>query len=163
MNQTPGLQGGEPELTLSGDSAWRYIETMTESFLFASMWGGPMSVSCDLTRLSPGMKEKLAERAALIKTQREYWLNAETRILTDTNDVTALQFSDEALDDIRVYVYMGFLRQNYYTVYPVCDPNGVYRDAEGVEYTGRQLDEDGIDVKFTINRTAAEVLLTRVK
>ncbi len=162
VNQTPGLQGEETELILSGDSSWRYVESMTESFLFASMWGGPMSISCDLTRLSPGLREKLAERAALIKTQRDYWLQAETRILTDTPAITALQFSDEALSDIRVYVYNSVPQQNYYTVYPVCDPDGVYMDAEGAEYTGRQLDETGIEIKMTAYRSAAEVLLKKV-
>jgi len=162
VNQTPGLKGGEPELTLSGNSSWNYVESMTESFLFASMWGGPMSVSCDLTRLSPAMRKKLAERAALMKTQRDYWLTAETRILTDTPAITALQYSDEAMTDIRVYVFNNVPQQNFYTVYPVCDPDAVYADAEGVEYTGRQLDETGIEVKTVAYRSAVEVLLKKV-
>jgi len=76
----------------------------------------------------------------------------------------ALQFSDEALSDLRIYLYAGApLTQNAVTVFPVCDPDTVYADAEGVEYTGQSLMEEGLRIPMKANRDAAEVLLKKVK
>jgi len=164
QNQTPSTTDAADVTVTAGDRGWRHVESITEDFLRHSMWGGPMSVSCDLTRLSPALRQSLAERAALIKTQRDYWRTAEARILIDTAAMLALQFSDEALSDLRIYLYAGApLTQNAVTVFPVCDPDTVYADAEGVEYTGQSLMEEGLRIPMKANRDAAEVLLKKVK
>ena len=163
QNQTPSSTDDAELIVTAGDRGWRYIESIPEEYLLHSMWGGPMCLSCDLTRLSPALKKLLTDRAALIKTQREYWLNAETRILTDTPGMLVLQFCDEAMEDLRIYLFGGEpLTQSCVRVYPVCDPNTVYADKDGNRYTGRDLMERGVGVPMKTNRSAEELLLKKV-
>ena len=74
-----------------------------------------------------------------------------------------LQFSDRNADTVKVYAYSKFIRQNSLTLYPVCDTAASYRRDDGTVYTGAQLDEDGVEIRYTGRYAAAAVTFTKIK
>ena len=143
------IKGRSREMILvSGDSGWGLAESVTPAFLKGSTVGGPLGISCDVTAFTPALRETLTEHIAQYKSEREFWKNGECRILVDTPTLLVLQFSDASLKELKIYAYVKNCHQSAVTVYPVCNANASYRDANGEEHCGRELEEKGIDIPF---------------
>ena len=71
---------GEKILT-SGDQAWDHVEAVDASFLTAVTAGGPIGISCDLTKLSENTRRLIADTVSEFKRDRSFRMNAECRIL----------------------------------------------------------------------------------
>ena len=143
VGATPVYGGGISEKILSsGDQAWDHVEVVDPSFLTAVTAGGPIGISCDLTKLSENTRRLIADTIADFKRDRAFRMNAECRILCDTESMLVLQFSDKELSDLRIYAYVKVPHQNEITVYPVCDDSAVYLIA-GERISGRELKRDG--------------------
>lgn len=148
------------KIIMSGDACWGNLEVIPESFLYACAVGGPIGVSCDLTRLSSHTRKKMARFIAQYKADRPFWLNSECHILCDTPTMLVLQFCDELYDQLRVFVYARNACQNAVTVYPICTPGAVYTHTNGSSYTAQSLEENGIEVPVA-GICAAEFVLTK--
>ena len=134
------------KIIMSGDASWGNLEVVPESFLYASAVGGPVGISCDLTRLSEHTKQKLKDFIADFKEDRQFWLDSECHILCDTPKMLILQFCDENYDRLKLCVYAKNPDQNAVTVYPICTPGTVYTHSEGVEYSAQALIEEGLEI-----------------
>jgi len=134
------------KILMSGDASWGSLEVIPEDFLYASALGGPVGVSCDLTRLSSHTKEKLREFIAQFKADREFWLDSECHILCDTPKILVLQFCDESYDRLKICVYARNPDQNAVTVYPACTEGATYTHSDGTVYEAEALIADGIEV-----------------
>ncbi len=140
---------------VTGDVMYHTIDVVSDSYLLAASVGGPIGFTCDLNEISDETMNALEEHLATYRRERDFWKSAECRILSDTEDLLALQFSDEALDTVYVYAFCKGYHQNAVTLYPVCDPETVYHDEQGNTYTGVELDADGVtlDVHCQVSAT----------
>lgn len=134
------------KILMSGDASWGNLEVIPEDYLYASALGGPVGISCDLTRLSAHTKEKLKEFITQFKADREFWLDSECHILCDTPKMLVLQFCDENYRRLKLCVYGKNADQTAVTVYPVCTPDTVYTHTDGTCYDAGALQVDGIEV-----------------
>ena len=145
-NFRPVYDGDFTEKILaSGDACWGGIEVIPESFLYTCIVGGPLGITCDLTKLSDATRKKLKAHIAQFKNERQFWQNSECHILCDTPTMLILQFCDENYKDLKIYVYAKNPQQSQVTVYPVTD-GGVYIHTDGTRYTAEALEEDGINI-----------------
>ena len=152
--------GESDRLLAARDGTWTNVSTLPLSYLHGFFAGGPIGVSCDLTRLSPEHFEKLKNEVAAFKADRVFYENAYCRLLTDTPDVTVMEFSDEETRDVRVFVFTGKTRSEAVTVYPLLSP-GVYALADGRMLNAAEIAENGMRVMNGGNYTAAEIRLKK--
>ena len=130
-------------LTVCLDAEWGSMTSVKHSFLQCASVGGPIGISCDLTEICDSDFIKLKEFIIEYKKQAKFWENCECRILTDTDGVTVLQFSDESFTKIKIYVFNYKRNQKDITVYPECLENAKY-SVLGDTYEGKRLMSDGI-------------------
>lgn len=159
---TPVYGGGECEKILPrGDAAWGHMEVLDKSFLCAAALGGPLGISCDLVRLFDETKDMLATMIRQFKQDRNFWASSECRILTDTESMLVLAFSDAEFTDVRVHAYVKVPHQNTLTVYPEVMPNATYAVGDAT-LTGEGILRDGIEMSVGARYTANTPQLKRV-
>ncbi len=132
------------------------------SYLKAFLTGGPIGFSCDLNQLSDKAFSELKEFISDIKKEREFWLNANCRILTDTETMLVLQYSDKEMSKIKIVVISEKSAQNKITVYPVLKNDFKYILDGETEYEGYELSEKGFDVCVDNRYSANTVNLERI-
>ena len=121
--------------------------------------GGIIGFTADLSAFSERFFGEMREAVAAFKRERSYWQRAECRILTNTSAVSVLQYSDEALTDVRIAAISEHLRQHSVRVYPDL-PRGSYRAGNAV-YTGEELREEGVELALGTSYSAAFLRLVR--
>lgn len=148
----PYHYGNEPvsDMTFTtGDAVWSEAQSVKLSYLEGFAMGGPIGLSCDLTKLSEPARDTLRKIIQTHKTQREFWQKCIARILTDTPTMLVLQYSNEAEDTIILVVITNDVMQNRIFVYPTVCHDAWYRiDGENMRVSGRELTEYGIPVKI---------------
>ncbi len=118
----PIYGGGVGEkIIMSGDAGWDHVEAVYDDYIKAAAMGGPIGISCDLTKLSKALFDSLAELIRFHKAERDFWQNSECRILSDTESLTVLQYNDRDFDKIKIFTFSKLSIQNSLTVYPVTD------------------------------------------
>ena len=163
-NFTPTYDGKPTEKIISsGNADWSYAEFMEESFVTAVMFGGPIGISCNLTRLSDKFKATLKEKFDQFKSERSFWAQSECHILCDTDTMLVLQFNDKDYNEVKIFSFVDNAMQNEITVYPVLDMNAAYRDGEGVRLA-TEIDENGVtlSVNWQQRRTGNSAVLKKV-
>ena len=146
-NFGPVYDGDTTEkIIMSGDACWNKLEVIPEDYLHASILGGPIGISCDLTKVSEKTLAGLRRLIEEVKQDRDFWLASECHILCDSPGMLVLQFCDEHYDRLALCVYAREPEQNEVTVYPVVAPGNSYQDGDGKTYTAEALEEDGIYV-----------------
>ena len=143
------------------DATWNNARSLSESFLEGFMLGGPMGFSCDLTSFSKEHFAFLKKLVADFKADREFWSNAECRILCDTNSVLTLQYNDFAMKRIEIVSFAWKIHQRTACIYPVTAPGASYRMGEKV-LTSEQLTQDGITADLPGNYVAARKTLLKI-
>ncbi len=154
------LSSGKSAITVSGDFGWGFVEGVKESFLRAIMLGGPIGISCDLTKLRDEHIEILKETVEKHKNERSFWQSVQARILGNTESFTCIQYNDEASDKIKLFLFFKRSIQNKYVAYPVA--NGKYRCGDRVY---DDLNEKGIEIDIPVHSdyTATVVELDKIK
>lgn len=90
--------------TLSTDNGtWTAVRSVNPDYATAFLAGGPVGITCDLTRLAPDFKEKLKSFISEYKKDREFWKNASARILINTDKALAMQY--ESGDKAKIVAY----------------------------------------------------------
>lgn len=161
---TPVYDGGEVEkILMSGDAGWDHVEAVYESYLNAIALGGPLCVSCDLTKLSDSLLEKLSALIAGYRAERDFWAQSECRILTDTDSLTVLEFSDKSFDQIELLTFSALPVQNSVTIYPAVKDGAIYECPCACRMSAEELTADGIEVGIGRRSTASRTTLRRIK
>ena len=144
------LETGNPteRLVSCADAVWYDIKGVHPSYLEGYHTGSPIAFSCDLTRISPGMRENFKKHIEDVKENREFWKKAVARIIADTPAVTVYQYSDMALTKNIIQVMTDKILQEEITVYPVLEEDKIYLVNGEKELSGREIMEEGIDVKI---------------
>ncbi|MBE5783743.1 MAG: alpha-galactosidase [Clostridiales bacterium] len=159
---TPKYGGGTSEkILVSGDATWNHLEAVNEGYLKAAAVGGPIGISCDLTKLSATLQDELKAFIREYKNERDFWISSECRILCDTESLLVLQFNDRAMDTIKLYSFTKHPRQTAVTVYPACDETKCYITSDGKEYKGMSVKEEGIDLPVGKRFTAGTLTLKK--
>ena len=142
----PDYWGNDVRLLATKDAWWRDLRSLAPEYAAAFATGGPVGFSCDLTTLSEEHLDFFRRLVAERKRDETFWCGAVGRILCDTPDVVALQYSDPALRDVRVVVATARPRQARVTVRPVLDPALVY-ECGGNRDSGAAWMERGVEVE----------------
>ncbi len=155
-NFTPTGNGVPTEKILaSGNHDWTHVEAVNECYLKSVMFGGPIGMSCNLTKLSDNLIALLKEKFDEFKKEREFWAKSECHILCDTDTMLVLQFNDIDFKEIKLFSYAKHAIQNDITVYPVLDANASYTVGEET-LTAAEIDENGVTLGVDwINRLTA--------
>ena len=130
------------DLPISGAS-WEVLHNVTPRYSHAFLTGGPWGFSTDIAGYPDGEKQALKECVAQYKIDREFYKNAELRILHDAADVTVLQYNDQNFDRIVIQVYTRVMNQDRVTVYPVANQNKTYTYGDKT-LSGKELIKNGI-------------------
>ncbi len=136
------------KILVSGDAAWGHMEAINADYLRNCTLGGPIGVSCDLTKLSENTVKLLSEHFSKYKNERDFWKNSECHILCDTETLLVLQFCDREYNEIKLCSFTKIPHQNAVTVYPVCDENASYVSDAGERVSGETLVGEGADMSI---------------
>ena len=155
--------GKAEKILVSGDSGWGHVEAINADYLKACTVGGPIGVTCDLTKCTDNLIELLKNHIAEYKNERDFWKNSECHILCDTDTMLVLQFNDKDYNEVKIFSFVDNAMQNDITVYPVLDMNAAYRDGEGVRLA-TEIDENGVtlSVNWQQRRTGNSTVLKKV-
>ena len=149
---------GQDSRLLAADDGWfRDVRSPTPDYVAAFASGGPVGFSCDLTALSDKHLDFFRRMVAERKRDEEFWCGAVGRVICDTPEVVALQYSDPDLRDVRVVVATARPRQKSVTVRPVLDSALQYEIGERRD-SGAALMERGVEVETGLF-SAAELRL----
>ena len=151
----PDYFGNDSRLLATEDAWWRDMRSVSPDSVAAFAAGGPVGFSCDLTALSDAHRAFFRRMVEERKKDESFWRGAVGRVLCDTPEVVALQYSDPALRDVRVVVATARSRQKSVTVRPVLDPALGYEHAGRID-SGAAWMERGVVVETGIF-TAAEL------
>lgn len=142
-------QNSTERLISSADAWWYDIKGVHPSYLEGYHTCSPIEFSCDLSKISPKMRERLKRHIENIKENREFWKTAVARIIADTPTVTVYQYSDMSLTKNIIQVMTDKILQDEITVYPVLLEEKVYLLNKEKEMSGRVIMEEGIDIKIS--------------
>ena len=151
----PDYFGHDSRLLATEDGWWRDLRSLAPDYVAAFAAGGPVGFSCDLTALSDAHRDFFRRMVAERRRDEAFWRTAVGRVLCDTPEVVALQYSDAALRDVRVVVATARPRQKSVTVRPVLDQALDYENA-GHRDSGAAWMEYGVEVEVGLF-TAAEL------
>ncbi len=151
----PDYFGHDSRLLTTEDGWWRDMRSLAPDYVAAFAAGGPVGFSCDLTTLSDAHRDFFRRMVSERRRDESFWRGAVGRVLCDTPEVVALQYSDAALRDVRVVVATARSRQKGVTVRPVLDPALDYEHA-GRRDSGAAWMERGVEVDTGLF-TAAEL------
>jgi len=144
---SPIYYGGNPEkIIATHDACWDNIIGVQESYLKGFLTGCPIGISSNLTQFSDALMEKLSEHIAQFKKDRSFYQNAVVRILTDTETMLVLEFSDMASERAEILVFSQQIRQNRIRVYPKLDEKKAYRLGDSI-ISGKELMTEGVPVE----------------
>lgn len=142
--------------------AWCDLTDVRQSVLQAFHMVSPINFSCDLSALSPTLRQWLKEQIAAAKQDGEFRRAAVVRKLTDSPTVTAYQYSDAALSRVIVQAITKQSCQPTLRVYPVLNPEKMYCVNGGAAICGKELMEEGICLDTEIWNNMTQVELTQV-
>lgn len=134
----------------TNDAEWNSVIGVNRNFLNGFLTGSPIGISCDLTKLSDKLTEELSAHIKKIKEEREFWGNAICSILTDTDKLLVLEYSDVKYDKIKIIVYSGKINQGNVFVYPHINNNTYYIMKNDVMHAN-EISENGIEIKLNGN------------
>jgi len=160
----PSMYDAEMEepIIACGEAAWRNLEGVRRDYLLAAMMGGPIGITCDLTRVAGSTLDALTEFIAEYKKDRAFWMDSECHILCDTESMLVLQFNDRAYSQIKICSFSKMPQQYCITVYPAIEGEGSFADKEGNAHTAAELDRVGITLSVIDRYRASTITLKRV-
>lgn len=133
------------------NSAFDFVLNVKDEYNLAFLSGGPLGFSGDIAAYPQEYKEKFRDFIAGYKQDREFFITAEARILIDTEDIIAIEYSDASFDRCIIHFFTKLPYTNLLTVYPVVDKTASYQLDEQL-LTGAQLAQEGIFLeKFLCN------------
>lgn len=151
----------EEPIIACGEAAWRHLEGVRRDYLLAAMMGGPIGITCDLTRVADTTLSILADFIAEYKKDRTFWMNSECHILCDTETMLVLQFNDAEYSQIKICSFSAMPQQYRINVYPATEGDGTFVDADGKEYTAAELDRRGVTLNVEDRYRASTLTLKR--
>ncbi len=133
------------KIIATDDATWENVRGVNLDFLLGVLTGSPIGLSFDLNKVTDEVLGSLKEFIEKFKADREFWMGASCRILTDTKTVTTLQFSNEDLSRVEIVLFTHKIMQDSACVYPVVDENVSYEAGESI-MSGKDISDNGIEI-----------------
>ena len=137
----------EGKMICCNDATWESVVEVEDEFIKNFLSGGPIGFTCDIGAFPEKYKEFYKNFFCEYKKQRDFFRTASARILSDTENVTVLQYSDKKFDRVLVQIFSKLTYAPYMQIYPVVDKTANY-SYDGQVLTGKELSEDGTRVRF---------------
>ena len=133
------------------NGTWDYISNVKDGYSKTFMTGGPIGFSCDLDAFPERYKNFWKDAIAEFKQDREFYLKASARILTDTENLVVIEYADSQFEQCILQIFTKNSYATDLTVYPVVDKTAVY-EKDGEQVTGKDICENGLRLSgFTEN------------
>ncbi|MBQ7246704.1 MAG: alpha-galactosidase [Lachnospiraceae bacterium] len=133
------------------NSSFDFVLNVKDEYNLAFLTGGPLGFSGDIAAYPAEYKARYREFISRYKTERSFYLTANARILIDTEDIIAIEYSDSGFNRCILQFFTKYPYTNLLTLYPAVDADADYI-YEGRRITGRELTEQGIFIeKFSYN------------
>jgi sugar phosphate isomerase/epimerase len=143
---SPVYGGGSAEKILTThDAIWDRLGSVRRSWLKGFLTASPLGISCDLTKLSPDTLDFLKEHIQNFKKDRDFYIRAECRILSDTKALTAFEYSLSDKGELKILAFVKEATQQYAVLYPSVDSGKTYL-INGEKVEGKDLDRYGIKI-----------------
>ncbi len=140
------------------NATWDYVLNVSDAYTFAFLSGGVIGFSCNIADFPATYKQKLKAFLTEYKEKRSFFANATLRVLSDTENITVLEYASEDLSHVEIQVFTKLVYQERLTVYPILDKMQSYTYNEKT-VTGNELAEDGITVSALKDNDARVIVL----
>ena len=154
-------RGTTHQLIACDDCAWYTVRGVRKSWLETFFAGGPMGLSLDFEVMEPETFAFVKKNVETFKRDRVFWITAVSRILVDTPQVLAIQYTSPDTDTLRVAVFNWSHRQKTLRLYPISDKTLAY-EVNGSVISGESLTRDGIEVSMP-DSYAGEIITLEAK
>ena len=144
----------DDKILACGDAIWHHVVGVHPSYLKGYLTGSPIGLSFDLNSLTNDTFIMLKEFIQDFKKRRYFYKNATARIISDTETISAIEYSDNTFDEIEVVLFVNKRLQDSITLYPVIDMSKIYIDEKGNKIKGRMIEENGIEFDIKHSYTA---------
>ena len=124
------------------DATWTSLIGIDDSFSTAFMQGGPIGFSCDIDSFPEKYKDIWAREIAKHKKNREFYKNAASRILVDSDSIIVIQYSDEKLNRCIIQFFTKTTYTKKLIIYPKVSEKDNYL-YNGKTVKGSDITENG--------------------
>lgn len=143
------------------NATWDSIVNVDDSFTKGFLSGGPLGFSCDIDGFPPEYKQLWKEFIAQYKKDRDFFLKASSRILVDSEEITAIQYSDNDFNRIIIQLFTKTSYACELTVYPAIDSTAYYLAGEN-QVSATQVCQDGIRIEDLKNNSCRTIELIKI-
>lgn len=143
------------------NATWTYLVGIEDSYAEAFAKGGPIGFSCDVAAFPEEYKKRWSELFKEYKREREFYRSAVARILVDTDQVIAIEYSDPALEKCVIQVFTKLVCMTSLVIYPAVDVNAEYMLGE-TKLSGNEIKENGINIENMVDNSAQTLVLTKI-
>lgn len=130
----------------TNNGTWDFLIGIDDSFSEAFVQGGMMGFSCNMTEFSQEYQKRWTDVISQYKKDREFFISANARILVDSEQIVAIEYSDRKLERCFIQIYTKTVYANELVIYPVVDESQKYLYGDTV-IDGRDIAENGILVE----------------
>ena len=139
---------------------WENVCNVSREYTHNFMTGGPIGFSTDIAGYPEDEKEILKKHVKQFKTDREFYRTANMRVIHDSDNICAIQYSNTDFNRVMVQIFSNMPNQDFVTVYPVVDENKNYILGDET-LSGNEIAENGIFVRiFDIDSTTLDLKYT---
>ena len=152
IRSLPGFSpvyGGDKKdkLLTTCDGVWENVASLAYSWIDGFLSAGPLGISCDLTKLTDEVLDRLAKHISEYKRDREFFIGADCRIITGANDITSFEYCNRDMSVIKILTFVRNPMQHAIVVYPAVDTAKNY-SIGGQTVSGAEIDRFGIRLEI---------------
>ena len=135
------------KLLTTCDAVWGNVASLAYSWIEGFLSASPLGISCDMTKLTDGVLDRLAKHISEYKRDRGFFLNADCMIITDTKEITSFEYCDRDMSAIKILTFIKTPPQNALVIYPAVDTAKNY-NINGQIISGAEIDRFGIRLEI---------------
>ncbi len=146
INGIPDVYNGGRKDNVSvntNNGTWTVLAGLKDGYTFNFLNGGVMGFSTDIASFPQEYKDKFKEFIAKYKTEREFYSSCNTYLLSDTNNLTTIEYADDNFNTVKIQAFTQTYYQDKMVVYPVLDKTAYY-DYNGEVLLGADISKYGI-------------------
>lgn len=133
------------KMLTTNDGTWDFVLNVDDSFTDGFINCGPIGFSCNIADFPQEYKEKWKETVVKFKENRDFYINANARLLVDFKDITAIQYANIDFSRIEIHIFTKTVYAKDLIIYPVVENNFDYI-YDNKKVTGNSLTKNGIKV-----------------
>ena len=137
-----GIKGKVGRMLSCNNGTWDFIISVKDSFTRGFLTGGLMGWSCDLD-VPANYKAMWKEWIATYKKNRAFYKTAISRILVDTDEISAIEYADTEQNRCIIQVFTKTTYARNLVIYPWVKKDVHYRIGDD-KFLGKELIENGI-------------------